>query len=44
MAEKAQHDPQPPWFLTGVTIPEVLQSIAVGSVVTPKVWVDVEVE
>ncbi len=30
VAEKAQHDPQNPWSLTGVTAPLVLQSTEVG--------------
>ena len=30
MAEKAQHDPHCPWFLTGLTAPLVLQSTDVG--------------
>merc|ERR1719411_45785 len=27
VVEKAQHDPQPPWFLTGVTLPCATQSM-----------------
>ena len=30
VAEKAQHDPHCPWFLTGLTAPLVLQSMEVG--------------
>jgi hypothetical protein len=30
IAEKAQHDPQLPWFLTLPTFPEVLQSTEAG--------------
>jgi len=29
--EKAQHDPQFPWFFTGVTAPFVLQSMVAGA-------------
>ena len=30
VAEKAQHDPHCPWFLTALTAPLVLQSMEVG--------------
>ena len=33
VVEKAQHEPQPPWFFTGVTAPLVRQSMA------PAFWV-----
>lgn len=39
VVEKAQHEPQPPWSLTGVTTPFVLQSTDAGNALPEDLWV-----
>ena len=41
VVEKAQHEPQRPWFFTGVTAPAVTQSTASGSAAFEVTWSDV---